>query len=223
MSPAIPKERGLLAIPSMALALRRELTPKTQTRRLAKFVALREGLNFGFSGLSADLAFTGVPSSGHVLYSRGGGSTWEQVTAPLHCPYGSVGDRLYVKETYALLSQYDHLSPSKAPRGSRVWYLADGPKPPEFGRTRVSIHMPRWASRTVLEITEVRVERVRNISLADIRAEGWPGVFVVFDDKDAQLRAARVWWQELWTRINGAESWERNDWVWVIGLRWVTP
>jgi hypothetical protein len=64
--------------------------------------------------------------------------------------------------------------------------------------------MPRWASRITLEITAVRVERLQGISLDDAKAEG-----VETTDQYA----------ELWGKINGAESWDANPWVWVVAFK----
>jgi hypothetical protein len=73
---------------------------KTQTRRLAKFEAREPGYNLGFSGIEAGHYFTGKPSSGWVLRSRGAGCCWNDRTQPLRSPYGKPGDRLWVRETW---------------------------------------------------------------------------------------------------------------------------
>lgn len=80
-----------------------------------------------------------------------------------------------------------------------------------------SIHMPRWASRFVRPITRIRCERVRSISPDDCLAEG-----IVYEDCDPG-NAHQYWreeayskYRELWCTINGAESWERNVWCWVV-------
>ena len=75
---------------------------------------------------------------------------------------------------------------------------------------RPSIFMPRWASRLSLTVTSVRVERVQEISEADARAEG------VTDD--GLGGTAREMYARLWESINGAGSWAKGPWVWVIGF-----
>lgn len=108
--------------------------------------------------------------------------------APARCPYGSVGDLLWVRETWQQF--FDDEMPTGRPRGPRgtlgspatpsrtssVFYRADGEDIPQdtFGHPRwmSSIHMPRWASRLTLEVTGVRVERLQDITEADAEAEG---------------------------------------------------
>jgi len=88
------------------------------------------------------------------------------------CPYGDPGDLLIVRETFRLAAEFDDRKPTLARPNSPVHYEADGRADEGWGKTRVSIHMPRWASRMTLEITEVRVERLQDISESDAVAEG---------------------------------------------------
>ena len=94
-----------------------------------------------------------------------------------------------------------------------------------------SIHMPRWASRITLEITDVRVERLNSITEADAAAEGvgsdlWFAANGVPEDEWTSLGehgAERVshinTFATLWESIYGAESWQANPWVWVIEFK----
>jgi hypothetical protein len=131
----------------------------------------------------------------------------------IHCPYGIPGDRLWVRETFchATLTGYDARKD-----GGDYWYratdegLCDGPWKP-------SIFMPRWASRILLEITEVRVERVQDISEKDAGAEGaWrtPAGCSHYSIEPPEF-------ETLWDSINAKRgySWESNPWVWVISFR----
>ncbi|NBD11804.1 hypothetical protein GTY96_22835 [Corallococcus sp. c25j21] len=98
---------------------------------------------------------------------------------PFTCPYGKPGDRLWVKETYALDRIHDPTRPSAVlPTLLRDrWYRADGEQwVPLRGRWRPSIHMPRWASRLTLEVASVRVERLHDITEEDAQAEGCAAV-----------------------------------------------
>src|SRR5690606_16958235 len=79
---------------------------------------------------------------------------------------------------------------------------------------RPSIHMPRWASRLVLEVTGVWVERLQAISEADALAEG-----IEADKYHGLDRAAARAYSELWEQINGPGSWDANPWVWVVEFR----
>jgi hypothetical protein len=76
-----------------------------------------------------------------------------------------------------------------------------------------SIHMPRWASRILLEIVSVRVERLQEISRGDAMAEGCP--FPNMADGDDP----RQWYAGLWEQINGHGSWDANPWVWVVEFK----
>jgi hypothetical protein len=102
------------------------------------------------------------------------------------------------------------------------WKAGNGPT-----RWRPSIHMPRWASRITLEITDVRVERLQEISDEDAFAEGTP-CYVCgrpmdgFSESDCHCfhRKARASdYQMLWESIHGPGSWAANPWVWVIEFK----
>ena len=161
------------------------------------------------------------------------------------CPYGDVGDRLWVRETWRTATSLDNDSPKRIEErcldagylqpwapvqyeadGQRVNWLADFALPGQWsiepGKTRVSIHMPRWASRLTLEVTSVRVERLQDISEADAQAEGMThelaftaGFVTRADGRPAAVR----WFNALWERINGPDSWDANPWVWVVTFR----
>ena len=102
------------------------------------------------------------------------------------------------------------------PLTPETWYWADGdPIDGDWERPRPSIHMPRWASRITLEITGIRVERLLDISEGDAKAEG-------ITTEQSSLtegirgREHRIFFRELWEKINGPGSWEKNPWVWVV-------
>ncbi|HGK4753998.1 TPA: morphogenetic protein [Enterobacter cloacae] len=134
----------------------------------------------------------------------------------ISCPFGAVGDRIWVRETWARYN-IDQDSHDMA-------YRATPPADwPEEGRWRPSIHMPRWASRLMLEITGVRVERLNSISQEDAQAEGMEltGWRPTYSDPDS---GGEVWtpydnFAQLWESIYGEESWKANPWVWVIEFK----
>ncbi|HAF4754054.1 TPA: morphogenetic protein [Salmonella enterica] len=142
-----------------------------------------------------------------------------------HCPFGKPGDRIWVRETYqGPLFDYEHMESyledsSKFEKPDFCVYRADGKPAPEFYDAddnlhcgwRPSIHMPRWASRLLLEIASVRVERLRSMSQDDARAEG---VIAASGPMEAGLA-----FRELWESIYGEESWKANPWVWVIEFK----
>lgn len=146
-------------------------------------------------------------------------------SALFSCPFGAVGDRLWVRETWS--EDFANYYPN-----DRVWYAADddrrldieivdgvrGIYSPESDvhvpfRWRPSIHMPRRASRITLEITGVRVERLNDISEDDAKAEGAPTECCVIGDKHF------LGFRSLWRCIYGADSWQANPWVWVIEFK----
>ncbi len=133
------------------------------------------------------------------------------------------GDRLYVREHWYTWGIFDDLAPSKLRGNEGVSYIADGAARPLPGRFRQGMHMPRWASRLTLEVSDVRVERLQDISEQDAAAEGieqdaetgaWWGV------DGAGVGGATPRWSDaslafcsLWKSINGPDSWDANPFV----------
>ena len=140
------------------------------------------------------------------------------------CPHGTPGDRLWVRETWAVQHGFDAWTPRHIPRGARIYYsaTADLKGPCGVGglRCRPSIFMPRWASRILLEITDVRVQRLQEISEGDARAEGAIGAL---NDSIGDNWCAREAFAALWESINGTGSWHANPWVWAITFRRLEP
>lgn len=127
------------------------------------------------------------------------------------CPYGAPGDRLWVRENWRPLM--DHLSECTGPKDIR--YAASVSEAEwAISKWRPSIHMPRWASRITLTITNVRVQRLRTISEADAIAEGCPAVSL--HALDCSSTPPSEHFRQLWERINGSGSWEQNPWVWAL-------
>lgn len=126
--------------------------------------------------------------------------------APVSCPYGQPGDRLWVRETWAKTQPLGLPWPE-----TMVVYAAGDNRTDYGGPWKPSIHMPRWASRITLEITGVRVERLQSISEADATAEGTPNSLHLPGGRFANENFAH-----LWEAINGPESWAANPWVWAI-------
>lgn len=154
---------------------------------------------------------------------------------PMKCPYGKIGDLLWVRETWAADCAFDRLAPSDIPNDSSLLYLADGESTGivafDWGKKRPSIFMLRWASRIVLEVVDVRIERLNDISEADAKSEGVGAIDCVdLDDNDLDLiidlplKAQHRGWKyrngfaALWDSINAKQGlgWEANPWVWVI-------
>ncbi|MDD5007281.1 MAG: hypothetical protein PHC68_02625 [Syntrophorhabdaceae bacterium] len=131
-----------------------------------------------------------------------------------NCPYGQVGERLWVREAFQLDEGSD-----------KIWYRADFTEDDarraftEVGDGwKPSIHMPRWASRITLEITGVRAERVQEISHEDAKAEGVPVRGCAFPKKQSIHIDSFV---DVWDSLNAKRGfgWESNPWVWAIAFK----
>ena len=137
------------------------------------------------------------------------------------CPYGVPGQKLWVRETFSIQPQ------SEISSRDVVLYRADIGNTFLDGKWRPSIYMPRWASRITLAITEVRVERVQEISEEDCRAEGIdtsvvnPSPRGVAPIYPKQYGSAKDCFRDLWDSINAKRGfpWDSNPWVWAISFK----
>lgn len=151
------------------------------------------------------------------------------------CKHGSVGDRLWVKETHArvhegLLQRLDP-EPDNGSAFNNGWstaYRADGEPAnwEHYGiKWKPSIFCTRKFSRIDLEITGVRVERLKDISEEDALAEGvqpyTPHVTGMLNGREQELPSEA--YKNLWESINGPGSWQKNPWVWVIEFKRIRP
>ena len=144
------------------------------------------------------------------------------------CPHGQIGDRLWVRETF--LNHSNHLGD--------ICYRATHPDQDFFGSIhggwKPSIFMPRAASRITLEITDVRVERLQDMSEADALAEGGylnkcpclppprdrSPINMAFRQTECHQHGTEF--KHLWKSINGPGSWDLNPWVWAISFKVIT-
>ena len=147
-----------------------------------------------------------------VLSIGGGGDVFGACVRELS-PYGYRGDRLWVRETWL---QDGEIYLYKADFGKGI--LSDSWN----GHWKPSIHMPRKASRLMLEIVNIRAERLQDISEEDARAEGvvWQRDF----GNGPETREARPVFFDVWDAINGnrdegAYTVKKNPWVWVIEFK----
>ncbi len=141
----------------------------------------------------------------------------------LNCPLGKIGDRLWVRETWqcglctkSTLAYKATHKPSDLDEG---WH--------EKIKWRPSTQMPRSASRILLEITAVRVERLQDISEQDAVAEGVDPLHGGYwkhyqPDWTQHQLSARGSFVTLWSSINGVDAWYKNPWVWVVEFKRVT-
>jgi hypothetical protein len=145
---------------------------------------------------------------------------WHQTTGrAIEAPY-QVGDRLWVKETWSHDAP-DHNTARRAHEDMLSGGVSYGPYyratevAPETLKWGSPISMPRWASRLTLLVTEVRVQRLRDISEEDAAAEG--ALRMIVDDEgkfyESDLGSYRCGFAGLWCHLNGAESWDANPYV----------
>ncbi|MGG8042082.1 hypothetical protein PGO05_01490 [Klebsiella aerogenes] len=219
---------------------------KTQTRRIVNWHGINEGLNLNFSGLEA----REYPNGWVIESDSRSSSEWR--CKPTLCPFGSIGDRIWVRETWGVVSheldEDGRIQPwtpdrpatviHEMPFGNGYYsghaiYAADGDftwgddDGYEDGRScwKPSIHMPRAASRILLEITDVRVERLNAISEEDARAEGIIDGGCVNCGEPEPCGCANPEpdatdaFAYLWQSIYGQEIWNANPWVWVIEFK----
>ena len=199
---------------------------KTQTRRTIKNISV-------------------VPGIGYVFKGSDDAKDWIS-----HCPYGKQGDQLWVRETWQGPLFYDEIpedwNSDKYKTPEYCHYKATGDSC-DFTdsddnfveRWQPSIHMPRWASRILLEVTNVRVERLNDISEYDAVYEGLKAITkdcqtikYGIPDIDGYPGSDNIGWnwcdwdvspvlayKSLWESINGQGSWDLNPWVWVIEFK----
>lgn len=195
------KERGMIFNAEMVRAILSG--QKTQTRRIVKNVSSDNCMTLTKPIKTRDGVYT------HVM------------DAPKHglCPHGNVGDRIWVRETFAK---------GLSTKSTLAFRATHKPEDLEDGfwetiKWTPSIHMPRWASRILLEITNVRVERLNDISEQDAIAEGIErynddGIVYYGPYGKGDCRPERAF-SDLWKSIYGDESWEKNPWVWCISFK----
>ncbi|HIG3137083.1 hypothetical protein M1V68_21690 [Klebsiella pneumoniae] len=145
------------------------------------------------------------------------------------CPFGAAGDRIWVRETWAEAgASAPDLKLYRANYPEHVPSIYENVPPAEEIRWTPSIHMPRTASRILLEITDVRVERLNAISEEDAEAEGID-MEALYDSQDCYDCIAdhnmtgrptvTGAFKYLWESIYGEEGWKSNPWVWVIEFK----
>jgi hypothetical protein len=143
------------------------------------------------------------------------------------CPYGIPGDRLWVRETAIITPKHwDDMRTftHRDSEGDKRWvqYLATSPSmdaAKDYGlKVSPSIFMPRWASRIALEITNVRVQRLQEISEEDAGAEGCGGNCPVGHIPHYLAAKNSYEFAQLWDSINAKRGfgWDTNPWVWAI-------
>lgn len=167
----------------------------------------------------SDLYWNAVVVGGNGGWTDRHGDSWS-------CPHGEPSDRLWVRETWGAVSPHEDLAPLEE---CTIEYRADKPNDPYPGgwpaeeareypdapRWQSPIHMPRWASRITLQITDVRVERLQEITDDDALAEG-------VDRTNSSIPTYPIQrFQRRWDSLNAKNGWpwESNPWIWVIQFK----
>ena len=217
------KERPIIFSGAMVRAIL--AGTKTQTRRIVRGQkALAEG--------ATEFRWGSSPSAG---WAANDAAVREHAGTSLPCPYGAVGERMWVRESIRRVGE-----PSGEERWCESTYVADGaPTPadcwPWKNKALPAIHCPRGLSRITLEVTGVRVERLQDITEEDALAEGVVAgripsdeygperIGYVFGDDDGRCvlyPGEREAFAAGWDTINGQRApWTSNPWVWAITFR----
>lgn len=189
-----------------------------------------------FSGAMVRALLAGTKTQTRREFKARNGGVWPRANdmpgmkqIMRNCPYGQPGDRLWVRETWA----YHVLAIGAVVDSDGPFvYRADNKSTQHrlCEKWRPSIHMNRWASRILLEIVSVRVERLNDISEEDARAEGIKQARFPLDylwnadypDKGCGSGGGPVdAYKSLWNEINGTGSWAKNPLVWVVEFKCV--
>lgn len=142
------------------------------------------------------------------------------------CPYGNIETKLWIRETWRPAMSDSHQCYAYR---ADLSYKCGKPMPDDCENIlnwRPSIFMPKEAARIFLEVSQVQIQRLHDISEEDALSEG---IEPLDDDQNQYIPAiannnayiassAKEAFQELWQSINGSESWKSNPWVWVISF-----
>jgi len=206
---------------------------KTQTRRVIKPQPLSRTQFYQqcWDPYSRDLFY--YPAE-HRTPPETKNSTVDEIASVgehVRCPYGKPGDRLWVRETHRFahhpelwdVVEYRADEAIRKPTGldNNTGYQFSQLCDMNNGKWRPPVHTPRWASRILLEVTEVRVERVQDISTEDAIAEAACEA-LENDFAATHLNAyPKEAFQALWDSLNGKRGygWDKNPWVWCVSFK----
>lgn len=223
--------KGFRFTPAMAVAALRAHNPKLETRRL-----IRPQPPEGYDSRCE-------ANDGNVCWENSVQQVWPDAWEGLPCDY-KVGERRCLLTTWAVRKEYDSLKPQNLALmfvAGSFWHAGMGPKPDGAGKSRPGMFLPNHLRHLmpVLKVTSVRAERLMSITPDSARREG---LSVYSKDRaldkygiadyDGQPGTDDLGWpwakweadpvaayRTLWEKINGAGSWEKNPWCWVIGFR----
>jgi hypothetical protein len=198
---------------------------KTQTRRIMKPQPFRDvdGLHFAHTATDTrdGCGWWTARVGERASYCMPEGK--DAITADARCPFGTVGDQLWVREAFRPVGMAGRTAlveyaatpdllvelPLDDHGQADAWRAVEKQKQGNPLRWTPSILMPRWASRITIEITDVRVQRLSDISEDDARAEG---VVPLMMDRGSFMPR----FEGVWGHIYGPDSWASNPWVWAL-------
>ncbi|MFK3607729.1 hypothetical protein PVE_R2G0786 [Pseudomonas veronii 1YdBTEX2] len=193
---------------------------KTVTRRAVKVQPISK--NTGM----VNAAYCGKPDLWLVDGSVGDYTCNGLVAPQWTCPYGRPGDRLWVRETTEADEQTSDVVILSRYSADRAPVLYSGCEDPDYNdtvahwdyprRSRPSIHMHRWASRILLEITAIRAERLHQMKTIDYQAEGCHGGHGSIPGYIYNATPCEHF-HHVWDSTGG--DWKANPWVWVVEFR----
>lgn len=233
-------DRSILMSAPMVRAIQREIdmpgTGKTQTRRVIN----PQPIGTPWYSSAEDGDENPGWRDGYDVGRAPCGAPKREVVTPLKGLRYSIGDRLWVREAWRVSNRWNATPPRDIPpRTVTVFFEAGGSlanqdnrrdwrpvswpetpalRPDWVGKARPGMFMPRWASRLTLIVTDVRVQRLQDISEADAIAEGiqpfgsWFHVEKA-NGLSAMGTSARAAYALLWNSINGDGAWDQNPWV----------
>lgn len=208
------RERGILMSGDMVRAILDGT--KSQTRRVVKFpahVSQKNCVPMRWEEQPEAWRLAGQYGGQQLICSR----TDDVGVWAIQGPYGEPGDRLWIRETWC---------PYPKKPIYRADYGAFTPLRDGFGGPwKPSIYMPRRASRLTLEITDVRVQRLQEISQADAKAEGAQIPEIIYPDSPREAYVYAENFRLIWDSLNKkrGHGWDTNPFVWAISFRRIEP
>jgi hypothetical protein len=177
---------------------------KTQTRRVVKL---------------PKKARWGTDYDGQVVFDDGSTFGCEMAVDEMSCHYGRIGDRIWVRETFSAVVNIGTDKNGDTAKDLFSYNYKADLTAPIGGYWKSPIHMPRAASRILLEIIDVRVERLHDISKQDAIAEGIKTQTGMYCGVSLAYYSPIDAYKDIWESINGAGSWSKNPWVYVIDFK----
>jgi hypothetical protein len=142
------------------------------------------------------------------------------------CPYGPEDGEIWVRESWYVHKDYDAIKPRNLPQRHvldlGLGYLADGPKMDGAGKGRAAIHLPERLARLTLQVDQIKVNRLWEMTEQEAALEGCPfgryedATETFTEDYDRDRGSWLAGFKAAWIKLNGRESWDLNPWTWRV-------